>query len=622
MKTLKKRYLIIIVLLISIGIYFFTTPAVVRLRVALITEDDFLPSNKEIWKASSNPAKGYLDLLILNGIPYDIIWIDKEQSFSKLKFNPWYSSHSLIILALDGKKLPQRIINSIKKANKNGVKVISDITSLDDELLKYFKIRKSSEAFAVNKLEIIKEHKIYNFNSRFAREIKLEKGQAVFASFNGKPVIVTSKKGKAQNYILSFVGKDLFKEYDFFHRFLRDLIISAIDKGLIYFSFENKAILRMDDPGTSHRIWLKSGKYDSIDFDIFYSQWMEIIDILKKQGATLSIMYTPMFVDEGDSSMGELLYKGKNIIDRRCGTLYLSKDVIFAKKEPKIEFNFTKTYEALKYGWKEGAFDIQMHGYSHLTYKLNEWCKAEDKLYNVLWLSEYYDAIHKEIVPADEQRKRLESSFFSIEKLFGKRPIIFSPPAHFYTEETLKEAKSLGIPFIHSLVFYRITPERIIEMDEIKSVWAHISKGVRVNLIKMGYPIVLGFHDWDFKKHPIKWLDVYLNNWRRGGINRFISFNEFASYLSLSVDANRKRNCIEGELQINKGKNNSQKDYYFYAHSFGLMVKLPEGNKIRKSQCGDEKEFFKLLESGSYWVKCSAMANKQRINFRIDLVSE
>jgi len=592
-------------------------PPLYNLKVALITTSNFLSPSQKIWKASTNPAKGYLDLLILNAIPYDIIWIDKKETYNKLKFNHKTTSHSLIILASDGRKLPKEIINSIKKANANGINIISDISSLDDALLNYLKIKRSSESFPVDSLEILENHNVIAFHSRYVRGIKSDNGR-LYAKFNDKPIVIEIPKGKGKNYILGVTGGELFKQYDFFHKFLRDLIITVSSKGLIYYSSDSKAILRMDDPGSSHRIWLNSPKYDSIDYDIPFSKWMDIIKILKKQNAKMSIMYTPIFVDDGEENLGKLFYEGKEVLKRKCGNQFLSKEIMYIKKNPPVIFDFKKSYEAIKYGLRVKVFEIQLHGYSHLTENINEWCNSGDKKTNVLWLSEYYDAINKKEIDFNEQKKRLKDSYEIIEKLFGKYPDIFSPPAHFYSDKTLEALQLIGIPFMHSLVFYKISPEKIIEMDEIKSAWAHISIGARANLIKVGYPVVLGFHDWDFKKHSTNWFNDYLNDWKRKGIKNFISFSEFTKYLNISINSFQRGKYIEGTLTINKDKKNNPESNYYQENNFELMIRIPEKKAVERVWCGEETKTLKCQSKNICSMECPLLNDKEQLRFRIE----
>lgn len=598
-------------------LYFFMIPPLNNLKVALITTSDFLSPSEKVWKASTNLAKGYLDLLILNVIPYDIIWIDKKETYSKLTLNHRTTSHSLIILALDGRKLPEKIINSIKKANDNGINVISDISSLDDALLSYLKIKRYSESFPADKLEIIENHKVIPFHPRYVREIRSENGE-LYAKFNDKPVVIEIPKGNGKNYILGFTGRELFKQYDFFHKFLRDLIISASSKGLVYYSFDNKAILRMDDPGSSHRVWLNSPKYDSIDFDISFSQWMDIIKTLKNQYAKMSIMYTPIFVDDGDKNLGKVFYKGKEILERKCGNQFLSKEIMYIKRNPSFIFDFKKSFEAIKYGLRQKVFEIQLHGYSHLTVNVNKWCNSLDKKTNVLWLSEYYDAIDNKEVDFIEQKKRIEDSYEIIKKLFGEYPDIFSPPAHLYSGKTLEAVQLIGIPFMHSLVFYKITPEKIIEMDEVKSAWAHTSIGARANLTKVGYPVVLGFHDWDFKKHSTNWFNDYLNDWKRKGIKNFISFGEFTGYLRLSINSFQRREYIEGTLTINENQKRISENNYFKDNPFGLMVKIPDKKEVKRVQCGGEVKFLECQSKNICRMECPPFYSKEQLKFKIE----
>jgi hypothetical protein len=541
---IKKFIISIIIFFIILFIIIKIHKPSVNLKILIVTSVDELNPTSMVWKASLSKAKGYIDLLSISSIPYDIAWIEKKESLTKFKANLFNITHSLIIIALPNKQESPDLVKLVSTANNSGIGVITDIDSINDILASYFKLKIAKDVHTSDNVFYKYDQKNYKFTKRNYQKFELQKNQESIATSGEDNIIIKVKKKKASNYIIGFKGEDLFSKLDMFHQLIKKLIIDANEKGMVLISLSNTAILRMDDPGASHKIWQLSNKYDTIDWQLTSSQWKEICDILKKFNATISIMYTPMFVDDGDISKGDLFIDNKIVENRNCGKLYPSHKIKYIKHVNNQLFDFANENAILKNCLKNDGVDLQLHGYAHITPNTPQWCNASDKYTNELWMAEYYDAIKKEQIPKDQQDKILKNALNIFNETFGFYPSTFSPPLHFYDDNTILIAKQNGLKLLHSLDLYLLFKTPIIEINKIKTIFAHTFKIVRQNFIRSGYPLVLGFHDWDFKHHPITWLENYLNTWQKNGIKRFISFKEFTAYLSLKIIAVEKNETI------------------------------------------------------------------------------
>ena len=599
-----RIFLFFILILITAIITWYALPEKTTAKVLLITSSQQLEPVRSkageplwtIWSASPDKAKGYVDLLSVHSIPYDVAWIDEPDSLSIFYTTLKSTSHSFIILALNNPDpaYDTALLELIKKANAHDVPVMADVNSMDPALMNYFRITYSAESFLSGTLQDSLTQKIYNFTPRHFRNFKLQANQKIIASANNQPVAIISKTRKTNNYIIGVSGEEFLARVDPFQDYIKKLIIFANEKGLVYVSLEKTAVLRIDDPGASHKIWQLSKKYDTMNADITAEQWGQLAEILKQRNAQLSIMYTPFFIDDGDASLGDIMSKGMKITKRECGETYPSNDMAYFKNNPPHLFDLASEYTAMRKGASEDAFDIQLHGFAHVTPDIARWCNEPDKISNELLMAEFYDPIDKKSIPAHVQYKRMWTAASQISMIFDHYPTAFSPPLHFYDYITIRTAKKLGIPLLHALTLYQLYSDPIIENDKIRTIWAHRFAGVRRIFIQSGYPLVLGFHDWDFKNHSIEWFGEYLDQWKKQGIARFISFSELADYLSL-----RTRTVVHSKniMEINFTLQDiphfpwfaTMQNSFFYKHHAVIMIKVPTGKKLVSVFTSDKK---------------------------------
>lgn len=147
-------------------------------------------------------------------------------------------------------------------------------------------------------------------------------------------------------------------------------------------------ILRMDDPGGSANVHLRSWSYAKLG----EAEWAQVGAALRDRGARLSIAYTPGWVDDGDERRGALAIAGHPVEPRRVA-VYPSPLVRHTDLEghaPGRVNDYEAEYRGIRRLAAEGAASIELHGYTHLVADLEAWARAEDRYDAVAWYREFH----------------------------------------------------------------------------------------------------------------------------------------------------------------------------------------------------------------------------------------
>lgn len=213
--------------------------------------------------------------------------------------------------------------------------------------------------------------------------------------------------------------------------------------------YGNGLLVRMDDPGTAQSSYLRGWDYASLTS----SQVREnVLSPLQAQGGRAVIFCCPGYVDAGSRQILRA-----NEVNRTDA---------FGHRQ-----DIAATFAALREGQSSGQLEIESHGWTHMAPDLdtpirrstNFWKGAVDgEWFQEGWYREFYDERRDEEVPPDIQREHIRKSLDWLEKDFGRRPLVLSPPGHavsgdsFIYPPQMKMALSVRLSGVEPNALYRL----------------------------------------------------------------------------------------------------------------------------------------------------------------------
>jgi hypothetical protein len=233
---------------------------------------------------------------------------------------------------------------------------------------------------------------------------------------NAKPIITqgaypqVTVRTLPSNARAVWIGGDI--DQMFSYQAYRTLLRRAITWSLGYSlnkTWQNKAWLIMDDPGSAQNAWLDHWHYPTLT-----EQQIEdrLIKPLKQHNAILTINVLPAFVND------EL---------KRLEPAFQRKFT----DEFGTPQDYPSTYRGLLNGLKAGVFEVQCHGLTHMQPDLfsppGPWYGADlDKeRAEVGWYREFGDTRRNKEIPAAEASWRMRTAQQWIEHQFGVTPLSF-----------------------------------------------------------------------------------------------------------------------------------------------------------------------------------------------------
>ncbi|MEW6745913.1 MAG: hypothetical protein AB1486_24500 [Planctomycetota bacterium] len=195
-------------------------------------------------------------------------------------------------------------------------------------------------------------------------------------------------------------------EYQNLRTLLKRALVWAVGFALVK-EWERCVIAEMDDPGGAQCAWLDHWHYPTLKEEEIRKH---LIEPLREHGAVIAINVVPGFVDDGE---------------RRVVPAWAQR---FSDAFG-VEQDFASTKRGLEEGLREGVFEIQSHGWTHMQPDLESppgpwWgAPADGEKAEIGWYREFYDIRRRcEIAPA-EQTFRMKTSVRWIEHQFGVSPL-------------------------------------------------------------------------------------------------------------------------------------------------------------------------------------------------------
>ncbi|MEK7403753.1 MAG: hypothetical protein AAB225_01465 [Acidobacteriota bacterium] len=188
----------------------------------------------------------------------------------------------------------------------------------------------------------------------------------------------------------------------------------------LYKEYPRSLILFMDDMGTSDKTYLPYWHYRTPT----ESEIREgLIDPLKRHHAVLVQNVNTGFVDRGT---------------QRVLNPWLQERVLDSL-DGKTIHDYRSTKRGLDAGLREGVFEIQSHGWTHMLPDLDSrpgpwWTAPMDGAGSLDWYNEFGDRLRQREIPAATQRFHLARSIEEIQRDFGVTPLYLNAGGGAYSQ--------------------------------------------------------------------------------------------------------------------------------------------------------------------------------------------
>ena len=295
----------------------------------------------------------------------------------------------------------------------------------------------------------------------------------------------------------------------------------------LYAEFPRSMILFMDDFGTSDRTYLPYWHYRTLNEQDIRKG---MIEPLKRHKAALMQDVLTGYVDR----------KGRRIVNPW-------KQQVVDEIDGKTLHDYVSAKRGLDAGLREGVFEIQCHGYTHMLPDLESppgpfWTAPMDGTGTLGFDEEFGDQLRHLEVPAITQRHLLERGLEYIQKDFGVIPLFVinggGAWSKSYPNLSPRIAAEMGFGLSCFGLPGYLGRDLVIALEQIvgRGSWAHDQKLTGADIPwTIDAPYFLVFHDRDVSVDPSA-VERLLTNLGDGV--RYMTANEYCAYLHARVERN------------------------------------------------------------------------------------
>ncbi len=299
----------------------------------------------------------------------------------------------------------------------------------------------------------------------------------------------------------------------------------------VYAEYPKSVLLFMDDFGTSDRTYLPYWHYRTLDENTIRKG---LIEPLKRHGAVLMEDIVSGYVDRKNRRItSPWVQQATDEIDGR--TLH---DYVSAKR-------------GLDAGLREGVFEIQCHGYTHMLPDLESapgpfWDAPMDGAGTLGWDEEFGDQLRGKDVPAITQRFLMERGIEYIRRDFGVVPLFVinggSGKSLSYPHHSARLAAEMGFGLGHFNAVWYLGRDMALGMTQIahNASWAH-DRALPDIQWTVDAPQFLIFHDRDVS------VDINAAERLLTGLGpgiRYMTANEYSGYLHARAESDAEPDAI------------------------------------------------------------------------------
>ena len=173
----------------------------------------------------------------------------------------------------------------------------------------------------------------------------------------------------------------------------------------LYRTWEDEAVMIMDDPGNAQNAWLEHWHYPTLKAETIEEF---LIKPLKEHDAVLNINVVAGFVNENRQQVEPTWQR--EFTDE------------FGTRQ-----DYPSTKEGIDQGLEEGVFEVMCHGLTHMQPDLTGWWESplDEEKSNVGWYREFGDTRRGKEIPAAEQLWRMKTAKRWLKDQFGVTPLQF-----------------------------------------------------------------------------------------------------------------------------------------------------------------------------------------------------
>jgi hypothetical protein len=360
--------------------------------------------------------------------------------------------------------------------------------------------------------------------------LECEPGVEVWASLDDVPVVTVRRLQRG-----SVVASLAFELVD--SRAMPGAVMALLKQVLTcgspfptaWLDLAGAVVLRMDDPGASANVHLRSWSYAKLG----QRDWTDLGDALSVRGARMSVGYTPGWMDDGDRERGSLQVAGMRV-ERTPGAVHPSPLVVHTDHRgnaPGRVNDYEAEFRGIRTLQEAGLVGVELHGHTHMHPDGERWSRAPDRYDEVGWFWEFTpesDDFHA-LRPLTQHPVQLGIAL--VAEHFGARPTTLICPGQRWTPAALARALDAGLELVSADGLALRHDGRFCWCAAVRAVY--IDKPEPLHLVS-GLPTIGYFHDYELAAFGIEWLTRHLDAWRRAGARRFIDFRELAAALALT----------------------------------------------------------------------------------------
>ncbi len=294
---------------------------------------------------------------------------------------------------------------------------------------------------------------------------------------------------------------------------------------MLYAEYPKSMLLFMDDIGTSDRTYLPYWRYRTLDEDAIRKG---LIEPLKRHHAVVMPDIITGYVDR----------KNRRIVSPW-------KQQVIDEIDGKTVHDYVSAKRGLDAGVKEGVFEIQCHGYTHMLPDLESppgpfWDAPMDGTGTLGFDEEFGDRLRDKDVPAITQRFLMERGLEYLRQDFGAVPLFVinggSGKSLAYPHHSTRLAAEMGFGLGHFNAVWYLGKDGALAMEQVvrEGSWAYDRPISAADIPwTIDSPHFLVFHDRDVSLDATA-VDRLLTGLGSG--IRYMTANEYSAYLHAVVE--------------------------------------------------------------------------------------
>lgn len=294
----------------------------------------------------------------------------------------------------------------------------------------------------------------------------------------------------------------------------------------LYTEYPRSIVLEMHDAGASDKTFLQYWHYRNLTEQEIRDR---LIAPLKRHNARLAQVVNTGYVDRKTQRVLNP-WKQERVVDELDG---------------KTVHDYTSLKRGLDAGQREGVFEIQSHGWTHMLPDLDSppgpfWSAPLDGVATLGWDNEFGDRIRKREIPAAVQKFHMERSIEYLQSDFGVTPLFIRPGGGEYSRthanHTGRIAAQVGFGLARLSSPYYLGRDLVIALGPVVPYigWSH-GRQLRASDVPWTAdgPVFLAFHDRDVALDPTAAERLLAS---LGDGVRYMTPEEYCGYLHAEVE--------------------------------------------------------------------------------------